>query len=117
MEIIQQKTYRIIRVTVEGRTPEELTRELEAVTEKIAEGNDRWLLLDLGALKYLGSSVLRMILAAVKEIDRKNGKVVLCSLNVYVKEIFEGSSNIDSLAISESVDSGLKTLLRPLKAA
>jgi hypothetical protein len=58
-----------------------------------------------------------VILNAVKEINRKSGKVVLCSLNDYVKEIFEENcGNNVSITIAESIDSGLKALLNPLNA-
>ena len=72
--------------------------------------------MDLSALPYLKSSALRVILNAVKVINRRSGKVVLCSLNGYVKEIFEGNCSNDSITIAETIDSGLKALLSPLNA-
>jgi anti-anti-sigma factor len=117
MEIVQYEKYGIIYVTVEGRSETELNAEFEIVIRNIVEGDNRRLLLDLSALQYLRSSALRVILNAVKVINRRSGKVVLCSLNGYVKEIFEGNCLKDTLTIADSVDSGLSALLRPLKAA
>lgn len=117
MEIIHNEKYGIVHVTVGARTETELNPEFEFVIKKIVESDNRRLLLDLGALKYLRSSALRVILDVIKEIDRKSGKVVLCSLNLYVKEIFEGNCFKDAITITDSVESGLSALLRPLKAA
>ena len=117
MEIIQNEKYGIIYVTVEGRSETELNAEFEKVIRNIVEGDNRRLLLDLSALQYLRSSALRKVLNAVKAINRRSGKVVLCSLNGYVKEIFEGNCLNDTLTIVDSVESGLSALLRPLKAA
>jgi anti-anti-sigma factor len=80
MEIVQYEKYGIIYVTVEGRSEIELNAEFEKVIRNIVEGDNRRLLLDLSALQYLRSSALRVILNAVKVINRRSGKVVLCSL-------------------------------------
>ncbi|CAB1073252.1 hypothetical protein D1AOALGA4SA_1805 [Olavius algarvensis Delta 1 endosymbiont] len=116
MEIIQNKKYGIIHVTFEGRSETEFNAEFETAIKNIAEGYNRRLLVDLSALPYLKSSALRVILNAVKVINRRSGKVVLCSLNGYVKEIFEGNCSNDSITIAETKDSGLKALLVPLNA-
>ena len=117
MEIIQNEKYGIIYVTVEGRSETELKAEFEIVIRNIVEGDNRRLLLDLSALQYLRSSALRMVLNAVKAINRRSGKVVLCSLNGYVKEIFEGNCLKDTLTIADSVESGLTALIMPVKAS
>ena len=78
----------IVCVTVKGRTGAELILEFDEVVKQIVEGDKRRLLFDLGALEYLRSSVLRVILNAVKEINQKRGKVAICCLNGYAKEIF-----------------------------
>ena len=115
MKIIQNEKDGIVCVTVKGRAETQLTHEFEGAIKQIVEGDNRNLLLDLGALDYLRSSVLRVILNATKEIERKSGKVVLCSLNEHVKEVFEGNCLKDAIAISDTVESGLCTLLKPLK--
>jgi anti-anti-sigma factor len=117
MEIIQNKKCGIVHVTVEGRSETELNADFEKLIRNFVEGDKRQLLLDLSALQYLKSSALRVILHAVTEINQRSGRVVLCSLNAYVKEIFEGNCLKDTLIIADSVESGLSALLNPLKAA
>ncbi len=91
--------------------------EFEKIINEIVESDQTHLLFDLSALEYLRSSVLRVILNAIKQIHRKSGKVVLCSLNGYVNEIFEINRFKDIIFITDSVESGLETLSKGLKAA
>ena len=117
MNIIKEEKYGIFCVTVKGRTEAELTPEFEEVVKQIIQCDKRRLLIDLGGLEYLRSSVLRVILKAVKEINQNRGKVVLCCLNGYAKEIFEVNYLNNSIPTTESVESGLNALLTPLQAA
>ena len=70
MEIIQKEKYGIVCITVKGRTEAQLTQDFEDVVKRIVQGDKRRVLFDLGALEYLKSSVLRVILNAVKEINQ-----------------------------------------------
>ena len=107
----------IVCVSFKDRTATELSPEFEEAVRQIVEGDKRRLLIDLGALEYLRSSVLRVILNAVKEIKQKHGKVAICCLNGYAEEIFEVNYLINSIPTTEDVESGLNVLLAPLKAA
>ena len=104
-------------ITIKGRMGAELSPELEKTIKKIMASDNRRILFDLGALEYLRTPTLRVILKAVKQINRKRGKVALCSLNGYVKEIFEGNCFRDTFAIADSVESGIQTLQNHLNAA
>ena len=117
MEIIQKEKNGIVCVTVKGRMEAGLARQFEKAIQEIIAKDRRRLLFDLSALEYLRSSVLRVILNAIKEINHKSGRVVLCCLNGYVKELFEVNRFKDIITITDSVESGLKALSCNLKAA
>lgn len=117
MNIIQQEHNGIVCVTIMGRMEAHLAPEFEKVIKKIVASDRGHLLFDLSSLDYLRSSVLRVILNAVKEINRQSGQVVLCCLNGYVREIFEVNPFEDAIAISDSVESGIQTLQKTLNAA
>ena len=117
MEIIQKEKNGIVTVTVKGRSEAELILELKEAVNQMVEGDKRRLLIDLSALEYLKSPVLRVILNAVKKINQKRGKIVICCLQGYVKEIFEVNYINNNIPITDSVESGLNVLLAPLKAA
>ena len=68
------------------------------------------LLFDLSALEYLSSGGLRIVLVAVKNVRRREGKVALAGLNQYVNEIFEVSGFNTLIPIKETVEEGLKDL-------
>jgi len=110
MEIIQKENNGIVCITINGRMGSELPPELERIIKQVVAGGKRSVLFDLGSLDYLRSPTLRVILKAVQQINRKRGKVALCSLNGYVQEIFEGNCFRDTFAISDSVESGMQTL-------
>ena len=117
MEIIQKEENGIVCVTVKGRMEARLSPELELTIEAILNGGQTRLLFDLSALEYLRSSVLRVILSAVKTLNRKKGRVVLCCLNGYVSEIFEVNCFKDIITITDSLESGLEAFACELKAA
>ena len=110
MNINQNEKNGIVCITIKGRIGTESAPELEKTIRKIMASDKRRILFDLGALEYLRTPTLRVILKAVKQINRKRGKVALCSLNGYVQEIFEGNCFRDTFAISDSVESGMQTL-------
>jgi anti-anti-sigma factor len=117
MDIIQVEKNGIVCVTVKGRMEAGLAQQFEKAIQEIIAEDRRRLLFDLSALEYLRSSVLRVILNAIKEINQKSGRVVLCCLNGYVKEIFEVNRFKNTITITDSVESGLRELSCSLKAA
>ena len=117
MEIIHEEKKGIVCVTVKGRMEAGLAPAFEKTIKEIIARERKRLLFDLSALDYLRSSVLRVILNAIKELNQKSGKVVLCCLSGYVKEIFEVNRFKDTIAITDSVESGLQALSCSLKAA
>ena len=117
MEVIQKENNGIVCVTIKGRMSAEVTAELEGAIKKIVADDKRCILFDLGGLEYLRSPTLRVILKAVKQINQNRGKVALCSLNGYVREIFEGNCFHDTFAIADSIESGIQTLQKALNAA
>ena len=78
MEIIQKEKNGIVCVTVKGRKEAGLTREFKEVVKQIVEGDKRRLLIDLGALQYLRSSVLNQKIAVnLNVFDRGLNQVSL----------------------------------------
>lgn len=117
MEIIEEEKNGIVCVTIKGRMEARLSPELERTTKAILESGQTRVLFDLSALEYLRSSVLKVILSAVKALNRKKGRVVLCCLNGYVSEIFEVNRLKDTITIADSRESGFRAFTCGLKAA
>ena len=108
MEISQKEENGIIFLAFKGRLDGTSAPEAEQTVKNILDAENTRLLFDLEFLEYLSSAGLRVILGAAKEMKRRNGKFVLCSLNAYVKEVFEVSGFGTIIPIAESVEEGIK---------
>ena len=110
MEITQKEENGIVSIVIKGRLDADSSPEAEKVVkDALGEKTDR-ILFDLGHLEYLSSAGLRVLLSAAKEMRRREGKIVLCSLNEFVKEIFEVSGFQSLIPITDTVEAGLDVL-------
>ena len=111
MEITHRVENGILIIAIKGR--------LDTVTAPIADetikstlaGNTNHLLFDLSALEYLSSGGLRIVLVAVKNVRRREGKVALAGLNKYVSEIFEVTGLTAMIPTTATIEEGIKELL------
>lgn len=110
MEITQKEENGIVSIAIKGRLDADSSMEAEKVVKDALGGEANRLLFNLGELEYLSSAGLRVLLSAAKEMRRRNGKIVLCALNEFVKEIFEVSGFQSLIPITVSVESGIETL-------
>ena len=110
MELHHEKKGDNSIITIKGRLDASTTPEAEKAIRKIIEDGNSRILFNFSDLEYLSSVGLRVVLWVTKEMARKKGKLVLCSLNQYVKEIFEVSGFESLIPIEETVESGIKKL-------
>ena len=110
MEIIQKEENGIVSIAIKGRLDADSSAEAESVVKDALKEETNRLLFNLGELEYLSSAGLRVLLSAAKEMRRRDGKIVLCALNEFVKEIFEVSGFQSLIPITDTVESGIETL-------
>jgi anti-anti-sigma factor len=110
MEINTKEESGIVQIEIIGRLDAASASEADETVAAILKEGASKLLFNLGQLDYLSSAGLRVLLAAAKKIRLIEGKVVLCSLTEYVKEIFEVSGFESLIPITDSVETGLKEL-------
>ena len=110
MEINSNEKNGIVSITIKGRLEADSSPEAEKVVREVLRGPTTRLLFNLSGLEYLSSAGLRVVLTAAKEMKRRDGKIVLCSLNEFVKEIFEVSGFQSLIPIADSVESGVELL-------
>ncbi len=110
MEISQKEENGIVSIAIKGRLDADSSLEAEKVVKDVLGGETNRLLFNLGELEYLSSAGLRVLLSAAKEMRRRDGKIVLCALNEFVKEIFEVSGFQSLIPITDSVESGIEAL-------
>ena len=97
MKIEKNLNEKNLVVALEGRldttTAPQLEDELKKSLDDISE-----LVIDLGALEYISSAGLRVLLSAFK-IMRNKGKMKVTNANELVKEVFEVTGFSDFLPI------------------
>ena len=108
MEITERKQDDIHIFQLNGRLDSNSSPDLE---DKIANGIESGsisMIMDFENLEYISSAGLRVILKTTKELNRSNGRLVLCSMADYVKEVFEISGFDTFLPIVPSMEDALK---------
>ncbi len=111
MDIHHEKKGDITLLAITGRLDAASAPEADkAINALLADEGCNRMLFDLGELEYLSSGGLRVILAAAKQLKRRQGELVLCALADYVKEIFEISGFDALIPIFDSVEAGMQQL-------
>jgi anti-anti-sigma factor len=110
MELTHVKEDENVIITIKGRLDAATAPVADNAVKKIMEEDGRRVLINLDDLEYLSSGGLKVILGAAKELKRKEGNLVLCSLNQFVKEIFVVSGFDSLIPIADNVESGIRHL-------
>jgi anti-anti-sigma factor len=110
MKIEQSEKDGVTCLTIEGRLDADSAPEAEPLIKAILKEKKLGLLFDLSRMEYISSAGLRVILMAVKDMRNRKGKVVLCGLRPYVKEIFDVSNFSSIIPITDSVEAGLQQM-------
>ena len=110
MDINHLQEGAITIITINGRLDAAAATVADKTIKKILKGDCLRMLFDFRMLDYLSSSGLKVILGTAKELKRKEGQIVLCSLSNFVKEIFEISGLNSLIPITESVESGIEQM-------
>lgn len=110
MEIQEKKLNGTGIIRVEGRLDSKTSPEFEEKIAEVIENGTRNIILDFESLGYISSAGLRIILKTAKELKRMEGKLVLCALQDYVREVFEISGFDSFLLIVPTVDDAMEKL-------
>jgi anti-anti-sigma factor len=110
MKIAKFEKEGVVGFKIDGRLDAKTASEAEAAVKAVLKEGRRQLLFDLSGMDYISSAGLRVILMAVKELRSKKGKVALCALTPYVKEIFDVSNFSSIIPITDTVETGLQQM-------
>ncbi len=109
MEIIEEKHEAISIYKLNGRLDSNTSQGFEKkIFDAISDGSKN-MIVDFKDLDYISSAGLRVILKATKALNREDGKIMLCSMQDYVKEVFEIAGFDSFLPIVGSMDEALKS--------
>jgi len=108
MEIIEKKQDDIQIFKINGRLDSNTSPELEDKIFGAIKNESLNMIIDFEDLDYISSAGLRIILKASKTLKRSEGSIVLCSMQDYVKEVFEIAGFDAFLPIATQMDDALK---------
>jgi anti-sigma B factor antagonist len=108
MKIVEKRENDICILTPIGRLDVNTAESFrEHLLQVIADGAKN-IILDCQSLDYISSGALRVVLEGAKRIWQMEGKMVLCSLKDYIKEVFEVTQFDAFLPIAETVEAALE---------
>jgi anti-sigma B factor antagonist len=108
MEIIELKQGKISTFKLQGRLDSNTSQSFEKrLLDAISDGMKN-VIIDFKDLDYISSAGLRVILKATKTLKREDGKIMLCAMQDYVKEVFEIAGFDSFLPIVPTVEDALK---------
>lgn len=108
MDIVEDRQNDVNIYRVKGRLDSNSSPELEKKIFDAIDNGSKDVVLDFEDLEYISSAGLRVILKATKDINRAEGKIILCAMQDYVKEVFEISGFDTFLPIMTTVDDAMK---------
>jgi anti-sigma B factor antagonist len=108
MEITERQHGDISIFSLSGRLDSNTSPDFEKRLSEVIRQGTRRLVVDFGALDYISSAGLRVILKTTKDIKRAEGLLVLCAMKDYVREVFEIAGFDSFLPISTSLEDALQ---------
>ena len=109
MDIIEEKQGGINIFKLNGRLDSNTSQGFEKKLFQAISDGSKTMVVDFKDLDYISSAGLRVILKATKAIKREDGQMMLCSMQDYVKEVFEIAGFDSFLPIVATMDDALKS--------
>jgi len=107
MEIIEEIKSGINIFKLNGRLDSNTSQGFEKKIFQAIDDGSKSMIIDFKDLEYISSAGLRVILKATKALKREEGKMMLCDMQDYVKEVFEIAGFDSFLLIVGSMDDAL----------
>ena len=73
----------------DGRIDSSNSREFHSELEAVIAESDAALVLDFEAVSYISSAGMRVILLTAKNLQKSGMRLVLCSMNDSIREVFK----------------------------
>ena len=110
MEVIEEKENEISIFKLQGRLDSNTAPDFEKRVFDAIEDGSKHMVLDFENLDYISSAGLRVILKTSKHLKVSDGTIVICSMQDYVREVFEIAGFDALLPIVATRDDALKML-------
>lgn len=110
MSLANEKIGNVLVVSTAGQINSANAAELEAeLLALVAQGEYHWVL-DMSRLDYISSAGLRVVLLLAKRLKQNTGRLVLCSMQAHVHEVFDISGFLSILTVVDDRATALEQL-------
>lgn len=109
MEIIEEIQSGVNIFKLNGRLDSNTSQGFEKKVFQAIDDGSKSMIIDFKDLDYISSAGLRVILKATKALKREEGKMMLCDMQDYVKEVFEIAGFDSFLPIVGTMDDALQS--------
>jgi anti-sigma B factor antagonist len=105
MEIIERKIGSVSVVALSGRLDAYVSNNVEQKLNALVDAAEVRLVVSLERLDYISSSGLRVLLASLKKVRKRDGDIKLACMKPHIKEVFDvaGFSQLFSIYDLEDV--------------
>lgn len=110
MEIHVDNKNEVKIFSLKGRLDSNTSPQLEEKIASLIETGARKMIINFKDLEYISSAGLRVILKTTKDLKRNDGRILLCAMQDYVREVFEIAGFDTFLPIVPSIDEALREL-------
>ena len=110
MDIVEEKNSDIAVFKLNGSLDSNTSPSFEEKVVAAIEGGSAKIIVDFSALDYISSAGLRVLNLASVKLKPANGSLILCSLQDYVREVFEIAGFDQFLPIVSSMDDAVAKL-------
>ncbi len=109
MEIRHKKHNDVIILELDGRLDSNTLKEIEDTLPHLIEIGEKNILIDFSQLDYINSAGLRVLILAGKKLRKTGGRIVLCAMQDYIREVFDISGFSNFFAIYPTQQEALRT--------
>ncbi|WP_027183447.1 STAS domain-containing protein [Desulfovibrio inopinatus] len=110
MDLVAKDVNDIAVLEIQGRLDSNTSKVLEDKVTELLGQNTKKMLMDFNGVDYINSTGLRVLLLTLQQLKKREGRLVLCSIKDYMKEVFDISGYTEIFPIYPSQDEGLKDL-------
>ena len=102
MKINDNQTDDYTILELEGKIDVNSSKTFQEKFSEVAKRGDKNVILDCEKLSYVSSSGLRVFLMFLKHLNKSGGKLIICSMNEIIYEVFDISGFVPIFNIIEN---------------
>jgi anti-sigma B factor antagonist len=107
MQLVEKDNGEVTVLELGGRLDSNTSKVLEDKVMDILGQGKKKLLMDFQEVDYINSTGLRVLLLALQQLKKNQGKLILCTIKDYMKEVFEISGYTEIFPIYPNQEEAL----------